>query len=276
MHPYLIDLGFVHLPLLGEVRLALPTYGFLVATGVLIAWVVFLREVRRQGLDMERAGSLALWVTVAGVVGAKAGLVAVEFRQFMTDPGSLLSTEFLQAAGVVWIGLLVGLGALLVIAPRKELPVLPILDAAALPVPLAQAVGRIGCLMSGCCFGARCDLPWAVVYHDQDAHARTGVPLGIPLHPFPVYEALWNLLVTTPILLLVRRFRRRPGEVALAYLVLYSVGRFLFERTRGDVWRGLWFGGTLSTSQLISLVVAPVALGFWAVLRWKSRGQTKL
>lgn len=49
MHPYLIDLGFVHLPLLGEVRLALPTYGFLVATGVLIAWVVFLKKSGARG-----------------------------------------------------------------------------------------------------------------------------------------------------------------------------------------------------------------------------------
>lgn len=271
MHPFLIDFGRADLPLLGEVRLALPTYGVLVAAAVFLAWVVFLREIGRLKLDQEKAGSLALWVTVSGLVGAKAGLVAVEFPQFLAHPASLLAPEFLQAAGVVWVGLLAGLAAFLLLAPRKGLPVLPVLDAAALGVPLAQALGRIGCLMSGCCFGGRCDLPWGIVYHNLDAHDRTGVPLGVSLHPFPLYEALWNLAVTFPALLFVRRFRRVPGEIALAYLVLYSLGRFVFEPTRGDTWRGIWFGGSLSTSQLISLAVAPAAAAVWVFLRRKGR-----
>jgi prolipoprotein diacylglyceryltransferase len=69
---------------------------------------------------------------------------------------------------------------------------------------------------------------------------------------------------------LYRAWRRRgrvPGEVVAAYLALYGAGRFLLEFTRGDAARGVWFGGRLSTSQLISLLVAPCAAAAFVLLR---------
>jgi len=219
--PYLVDLGFRTLPLVGKVHVAIPTYGVLVALAILVAWTWYLGNARADGIDPDAAAGVAFW--------------------------------FLLAARL------------------RRLPAWQLVDAAAVPLPVAQAIGRLGCLAAGCCFGGRCDLPWGIVYRSATAHERTGVPLGVPLHPAPLYEALGNVLLVLPLLLLVRRRRRVPGEVFLAWATGYGVLRFLVEFTRGDRVRGLWFGGTLSTSQLISLAVVPAAATAWVFLRRRAR-----
>lgn len=267
MLPYLIDLGEVTLPLLGPVRLALPTYGLLVATALVVAWLLFFRLARADGLPAEATARVAFWSIVAGLLGGKAGLVLVDIDWYAAHPGELLSLRLLTAAGVVWTALLAGLATLTILARRAGLPAGRVLDAAALTVPVAQGIGRLGCLMAGCCYGAACELPWAITYHSHEARLRTGVPLGTPLHPTPVYEALASLVVVLPALLFVRRARRAAGEVTLAYLVTYGTARFVIEFSRGDAARGLWFGGAFSTSQLLSLAVVPLALLGWLALR---------
>jgi len=265
--PYLVDLGRWTLPLVGEVHVAIPTYGVLVALAILVAWTWYLRNARAEGIDPDAAAGVAFWGLLAGILGGKLGLVLVELPRFVARPRDLLSLELLQSAGVVWIALLAGLVGFLLAARVRRLPARELVDAAAVPLPVAQAIGRLGCLAAGCCFGGRCDLPWGVVYRSAIAHERTGVPLGVPLHPAPLYEALGNLLLVLPLLLLVRARRRAPGEVFLAWATGYGILRFLVEFTRGDRVRGLWLGGTLSTSQLISLAVVPVAAGTWIALR---------
>lgn len=270
MLPYLIDLGRVDLPLLGPTHLALPTYGVLIALAVLAGWFWFMRNAGREGLPLDRAASAALWSLLAAIVGGKLGLALVEYDRYLLEPSNMLGTGFLQAAGLIWAAVLAALATLIGLSWRWELPLGRLLDAAAIPVPLSQAIGRMGCLMAGCCFGDRCHAPWAIVYHSHEAHARTGVPLDTPLHPAPIYEALWCVLAVLPILLLARRWRRRPGEVALLYCTVYGAGRFFIEFARGDTARGLWFDGALSTSQLISLAVVPIALSAFLWLRFRS------
>jgi len=265
--PYLVDLGTRTLPLVGKVHLAIPTYGVLVALAILVAWTWTLRNARAEGIDPDAAAGVAFWGLLAGIFGGKLGLVLVELPRFLAHPGDLLGLELLQSAGVVWVALLAGLGGFLLAARRARLPAWQLVDAAAVPLPVAQAIGRLGCLAAGCCFGSRCDLPWGIVYRSAIAHGRTGVPLGVPLHPAPLYEAAGNVLLVLPLLLLVRERRRAPGEVFLAWATGYGILRFLVEFTRGDRVRGLWLGGRLSTSQLISLAVVPVAAAAWVLLR---------
>ncbi|RMG48245.1 MAG: prolipoprotein diacylglyceryl transferase [Acidobacteria bacterium] len=267
MHPYLIDFGEVSLPLLGRIHVAVPTYGLLVATALLTGWLWFQRLAEREGIEPQAAGRVAFWTVVAGLISAKAGLVLVDLPWYMEEPSRLFSVELLQAAGVVWVGLLGGLATLLALARLERIPLGPLLDAAAVPLPLAQAIGRFGCLAAGCCYGAACRFWWGIRYSSPAAHARTGVPLGVPLHPTPLYEALWTAGVVLPFLLWLRGRRRRPGELAFAYLVAYGTGRFAIEFFRGDTLRGLWFGDRLSTSQIVSLAVVPVAAALW----WRAR-----
>jgi phosphatidylglycerol---prolipoprotein diacylglyceryl transferase len=268
VHPYLIDIPNLRIPLLGSVHFQLPTYGVLVALAIVVGWVWLQRGAARAGIDPEGAASATFWAIVGGMLGGKLGLVLVDLPSFVHDPRQLVSLDFIRAAGLIWTGVIGGIAGFVLTARRRHLPLLRLLDVAAVPVPLCQAIGRVGCLMAGCCFGSQCDLPWAVVYHSAEANARTGVPLGIPLHPAPLYEALWSLGVVLPVLLFLRRrTARRDGELIAIYLVLYGTGRFFVEFARGDDVRGIWFGGALSTSQLISLALVPLAALAWIWLR---------
>ncbi|GAB4225226.1 MAG: prolipoprotein diacylglyceryl transferase [Acidobacteriota bacterium] len=267
MHPLLFDLGEIRLPLVGPVHLALPTYGVLVATALLVGWFWVVRRARARGLDADRVSSVVFWAVLAGLVGGKLGLVAVELPHFVARPEELLSADFLRAAGVVWTAILGGLVGMVVSARRLGIAVADVVDLAAVPLPVAQAIGRLGCLAAGCCYGGVCSLPWAVTYHSPLAHARTGVPLGVPLHPAPLYEALGSLALVLPLVLFVDRRRAFPGEVGLAYLAGYSVLRFAVEFARGDAIRGLWLGGRLSTSQIVSAAVLLVVVPLWVAGR---------
>ena len=88
----------------------------------------------------------------------------------------------------------------------------------------------------------------------------TAKPLHQHLHPFPVYSFLFNFGLYA---LLAAYYRRRPaaGRVFATYLMLYGVGRFLLEWTRGDAVRGFVLGGVLSTSQLISVALIIIGTG---------------
>jgi phosphatidylglycerol:prolipoprotein diacylglycerol transferase len=152
-----------------------------------------------------------------------------------------------------------------ILVRRYRLEWLPTLDVIIPSLALAHAIGRVGCLMAGCCWGKACDLPWAVTYHDPRAAANVGTPLGVALHPFPVYEGLFDLALYGVLAHLYWR-RPRPGVVFASYLVLYGIGRFLLELTRGDAARGFPFGGVLSTSQLISLGMLVAGAAMLAVV----------
>ncbi len=102
-------------------------------------------------------------------------------------------------------------------------------------------------------------MPWSVIFHSEDAHALVGVPLGVPLHPSQLYESLGTLILLF-ILLAVLKNRRFQGQVFTLYLVLYAVLRFILEFYRGDVARGTVFGGVLSTSQFIAILVVFLTL----------------
>jgi phosphatidylglycerol:prolipoprotein diacylglycerol transferase len=258
MHPVLIDLGFFQL----------PTYGVMLVLAVgLGLWTLRLRA-RKAGLDGDRMVDLGLWIVIWGLLGSKATLILVELPRYVHHPAELVGV--LRAGGVFLGGLLAALAAAVVLMRRYGLGFLETADAAAPSVALAHAIGRIGCLMAGCCWGSRCDLPWAITYTDPRAHANVGTPLGVPLHPFPAYSMLFNLAL---FVLLAWLYRRRPaaGRVFATYLILYGTGRFLLEYTRGDAIRGFIVPGLLSTSQGISiaLVAAGLGLHWWVATRQK-------
>jgi len=230
VHPVLIDLG----------RFQLPTYGVLLVIAVGLGLWTLHRRASAAGLDADRILDLGLWVIVWALVGSKLALVLVEAPRYLHHPAELLGV--IRAGGVFLGGLLAAILAGAVLIRRYGLPFLPVADAAAPSVSLGQAIGRIGCLMAGCCWGGRCDLPWAITYTD-------------PRFNFTLY------------LLLAWLYRRRPptGRVFAAYLLLYGMGRFLLEYTRGDAERGFVLGGLLSTSQAISIGL--VAAGAILLLR---------
>jgi phosphatidylglycerol:prolipoprotein diacylglycerol transferase len=241
----------------------LPSYGFLLATGVILAlWTLKLRA-ERAGMDAARVVDFGLWLVIWALLGAKILLVIVEWRRYLGDPAQLLGLA--RAGGVFLGGFLAAVVAAVIMLRRYKLKALPTFDVIVPSLALGQAIGRVGCFLAGCCWGRECDLPWAVTYTHPAATINVGTPLHVALHPFPAYAALFNFSVFLALSWLYKK-KLAPGRVFAAYLMLYGAGRFLLELTRGDEVRGLYFGGLISTSQMISagLVIIGVALDWWA------------
>jgi phosphatidylglycerol:prolipoprotein diacylglycerol transferase len=147
-------------------------------------------------------------------------------------------------------------------ARTLKLPLPKTLDVLATAMPLGQAIGRLGCLAAGCCYGAYCEMPWAVTFHSHDA-ARFGTPLEVTLHPAQLYFCLANLAVLA-LLLLFRRFRKFPGQTAALYFALEGSFRVFLETWRGDFDRGFWLGiSWLSTGRVTAVLLILIGTGVW-------------
>ena len=238
--------------------LTLHTYGVLLALAFLAGLWVANRQAKRAGLDATRITDMAVYVLIGGLVGAKLLLLIVEWPFYSRNPGELFS--LVQSGGVFYGGLIGALPVAWWYARKHGLPPWPTADVLAPGVVLGQAVGRMGCFAAGCCYGRPTSVPWAVTFRDIYTTRTVGTPLDVPLHPTQLYEAGATLLIFGVLLWLARR-KQFHGQVALAYMFLYAVARFVIEFYRGDAARGTVLGGWLSTSQFISiLMVLTVAL----------------
>ncbi len=256
MHPVLLDLGEV-----GGLPLRITSYGAAMLLAMIVGWLI----VRRLGprVDPEAPWTdLVLGLLISGLLGAKLFHVVVRLPDILAGRASLGAVLL---GGGVWLGGVAGgfaYGAWFFRRHRLEAGrALNVLFVAA---PLGHAIGRIGCLLAGCCHGAACALPWAITYTDPLAREFSGTPLGVPLHPTPLYEAGAELFNFAVCVLLWRR-DPPPWAIPAAWLALYGAERFAIEFYRGDPRGAL---GPLSTSQWLALaMVAAAALLWWTRLR---------
>ena len=247
MHPELFSLGPV----------TVYSYGLLLAASFLLGLQVARARARRRGLDADRVLDLGILIIIAALVGAKLLLLAVDAGQSVSSPREFVSLA--RSGGVFYGGLLLAGGAAFWYIHRHRLPLWTTCDLFAPGVVLGHVTGRLGCLAAGCCYGRPADLPWAITFTSPLAAANAGTPLGIPLHPTQLYEAGAALIIVGILLAGEGRGRTFAGRTFWAYLLLYAAFRFGGEFFRGDP-RGTVLG-VLSTSQFISLLLAPLALG---------------
>jgi phosphatidylglycerol:prolipoprotein diacylglycerol transferase len=257
MHPRLLTLPF----------LTLRTFGVLLASAYLAAYWWLLREARRERLDVDAIASLGMWAIVGAIVGAKGLLILRTLPEYAAAPSELFSPSLLTAAGDFYGGFIGALVASAVFFFRHpEVPVWRVADLCGPAIALGQSIGRIGCLMAGDDYGSPTQVPWAVTFTDPEAASIGGAPLGVPLHPVQVYESIVCLVLFVLLAAFIRR-KHREGEIILAYTAAYAAARFVLEFFRGDQDRGFVFGGLLSTSQFIAVVLFPLALALWLVRR---------
>jgi phosphatidylglycerol:prolipoprotein diacylglycerol transferase len=252
MHPRLFDLG----------PLTVYTYGVLLASAYLLGLQLALVRARRQGLDAQRVMDLGILVIVSALVGAKLLLVIVDFEQFRADPAALFSIA--RSGGVFYGGLIFAVAAAFWYLRRHPLPFWSTCDVFAPGIALGHVIGRVGCFFAGCCWGRPTALPWGVTFTNPLAAELVGTPLGVSLHPTQIYEAAAELLILVGLLAFERRGRAFPGRTFWAYMLVYAISRFAIEFYRGDE-RGMVLGA-LSTSQFISVVLAPLSVAMLVYL----------
>ncbi len=256
MHPILFQIG----------NWPVYSYGVLLAAAYLVALQLAVVRARHRGLDGTKVMDLGIYLIIAALVGAKLMLVLVDFQYFRSQPRELLS--LVRAGGVFYGGLLAALGVAIFLVRRYQLRIWTTADLFAPGIALGHVVGRLGCLMAGCCYGTPTTMPWAITFTNPLAASNVGTPLGIPLHPTQLYDAGAELLILIILLVTERRGKAFEGRTFWLYMLLYGISRFVVEFYRGDD-RGTVMG--VSTSQFVSLLVVPLALVMLARLRGRAR-----
>ena len=222
-------------------------YGLMIGIGVVVALWLFWHRTGRAGYTDSMATGYAASVVISGFIGAKVLYLFAHFSDFVADPLGTLGSE----GFVVYGGLIFGIAAAWLWCRKKNESFLRWMDLILPTVAIGQGFGRIGCFFAGCCYGLPTDSPLGVVFP-----AGSAAPAGIPLWPVQIFSSVGDFLIALALLLYEKRQPKR-GSVAIAYLLLYSVGRFVIEYFRNDM-RGSV--GIFSTSQFISLFFALFAV----------------
>jgi phosphatidylglycerol:prolipoprotein diacylglycerol transferase len=181
----------------------------------------------------------------------------------------------IHQGGLVFYGGLIGASAAFIWQARhKHLPIWKGADILAPSICLGYVFGRIGCLMTGCCFGRVCDLPWAIHFpvnspaflqQRSDSMITADATRSLGVHPTQLYESGLNLLAYVALAWLYRR-KKFDGQVFAAYLLTYSVLRSFVEVFRGD-YPQHYLGGLATPAHLVSAGVFALGLVLYASLR---------
>ncbi len=257
MLPVLIKIG----------PITIHTYGFLLATGVLISILMMLKFAKDENMNSKDISDLVFYTLIIGLLGAKLYLFIIDFSYYTSDSSRIV--ELFTQGGVFYGGLIFGLVFAIWFIRKKGLNIRKIGDISGPAIALAHFFGRLGCFSAGCCFGRNaqgCSI--GVIF--PDLNQSTGVPTGHPIFPTQLMEALLNLLNFFILFFIYKKRKKFDGQIFVLYLFNYSIIRLFVEYFRGDPDRGYIFGGmnnpylSLSIPQAISLagIVISVFLYF--------------
>lgn len=238
----------------------LRAYAFSILIGIFFAvWLGNRRWIARGGIDGQ-VSEVAMWAVPLGIIGGRVYHVATDWTTYFGDGG-----KGFVAALSIWKGGLGIYGALVFgaigvwLAARKhQLPFLPLVDALAPGVALAQAFGRFGNYFNQELFGRPTNLPWGLEI--DVAHRPVGYENFATFHPTFLYESLWCVGVMAVAIWADKRFTLGHGRVLALYVALYSAGRGVIETVRID--HATYIAG-IRLNVFTALIIGALALGYF-------------
>ena len=233
-------------------------YGLIVLTAIVTGVWFTAHEAARKGFNKNDIYDGALWVVIGGLLGARLFHVLDHWpHEYALNPVRAL---YIWEGGLaIWGGVVGGLIAVAILARRRGWQLPRLLDAIAPGLVLAQAIGRVACIITGDAMGKPTTGPFGFAYTSPNAMAPQP---GVYYTPMPVYEIIVNL----GIFAVLWQFRRKnwpDGLLFLVYLALYSMERFLLAFTSS--YQIIAFG--LTQSQIIALIALAVGLPLIAWIR---------
>ncbi len=249
MHPILIEIG----------PLKIFSYGFMLAISFWIGIVLAARRAAKRGIDPNHVYDMSIVLILAAVIGSRM-LYILTHR---ADYRSFIDIVALWQGGATFYGgfILAAAGAAVYIR-RKKLSFLAVADACAPSVALGFFFTRIGCFLSGCCFGHPTESIFGVVF---PPHSPAGYYCaGLAVHPTQLYDSLYGL-VTAAVLLLIDRKRPFTGFTFGVLCVLYGAGRFTIDFFRYYEESAI-VGKVLTVSQILSIALVAAGVLILGVL----------
>lgn len=208
-------------------------YALAIILGIVVAiWIAEKRWVARGGKDGD-VSDLAIWAVPFGLVGGRLYHVMTDHALYFGEGKHPIEALYIWRGGLgIWGAIALGALGVVIGARRKGIRLLPVLDAMAPSVLVAQALGRWGNWFNQELFGKPTDLPWGLEI------APDNRPLGYEqystFHPTFLYEFLWDLGAFGFVIWADRKFRLGHGRVMALYVMAYTAGRGWIEMLRID------------------------------------------
>ncbi len=261
---------------LGRTSFPIFGYGFMLLIGFLAGLKFAERRARRAGLDPSLVFDLGFWLLIAGVGGARLFYIVQKPDEVFAGKQGLdavkAAVNLSQGGLVLYGGLIGGAVAYFLFCYRHAINPLRLADIATPSIFIGIGFGRIGCLLNGCCYGGRCELPWAITFPQgsvpwqamvQRGFLDPNSPLTFAIHPTQIYSSINAFLLAWVTTAFYPR-RRHEGETFALACILYSITRFTIEFLRSDELGQLGTG--LTISQLVSIGILVAGIGLMSFL----------
>jgi phosphatidylglycerol:prolipoprotein diacylglycerol transferase len=278
----------------GRNLLPVQGYGVMILTGYVLAIFLVERQAWQLGIKPGHVLDMALTGCLLGLLGARAFHVAMHWSDFNPFATGTFDASKIAKMFFIWEGGLVFYGAFIVTIPwsyyycrRHKLPGIPFVDIVAPGLIMGQAFGRIGCFLTGCCYGRVCQLPWAVTFPGPTADVPMGAPayeaqlrLGqinaaalhsLPVHPSQLYASVAAFL-TYGFLYAYWPYRKYDGQMLSLMLMMAGTTRFFEEMLRSDdVPAFPSISASMTVAQWVAIPI--VLLGFGMMLYFRRKGK---
>ena len=186
-------------------------YGFMIALGVIAAWIVTDYRAKRQRLDRDHVFSFVIWCRLGGLFCANSLFSLTDWRRSLQDPPE--SRETISDGFVVYGGIIGGILAGCLYCYIKKTDFWKYFDLVMPSVALAQGFGRIGCLLAGCCYGRETNSIFSITFQNSDF-----APNHVALIPTQIYSSILDFL-HFGILLYIAQHKKKDGQVAARDLI---------------------------------------------------------
>jgi phosphatidylglycerol:prolipoprotein diacylglycerol transferase len=257
----------------------IPDPAFVYAIMLGLGIILLLKRCKVTLLDTNHAAGIAIWASVAAMLGARMFYLVQNITYTWNHPEILLELNGATVSFGVYLG---GMAGIVLYGTFYRISLWKYLDVIASVLGIGPMVGRFACFLNGCDYGTLSNLPWAVQYpkgsYTYYDHLYKGLIsssdlLSLPVHPVQLYCVLKGLILFIVFSILWKKNLFKPGVLFFLFWMSYAVLRFLIEFYRGDENRG-WVGN-LSTGQFMSCIIFIVSLGFiYFKYKWKIKSYT--
>ena len=192
------------------------SYGLIIAVGLMLAVWLASRRAPRHGVKPERLYDVLIWALIPGILGARVVYIVQHWGFYSSNPGELWTFQFEGLTSFGGFGF--ALIAIWLWSRRAKVPLVSMFDIIGLPLLILGAIGRVACLMNGCCYG-RPTTAWFGVVQESHAFLHT---------PAQLFDSSM-LLVGAGVLAVMERRKLVPGQSFVAAVVAYGVSRYIYE-----------------------------------------------